>query len=64
MAGLPPKATHDTVSVKVNTVSFYRVVDTEKAIFPVENCLMATSQLAQITLRVVLGKHELDEMLA
>ncbi len=54
----------DNVSVKVNAVIFFRVVDPEKAIIQVEDFLMATSQLAQTTLRVVLGKHELDEMLA
>ncbi|MDP3086273.1 MAG: slipin family protein, partial [Rubrivivax sp.] len=54
----------DNVSVKVNAVVFFRVVDAAKAIIQVENFLMATSQLAQTTLRVVLGKHELDEMLA
>jgi regulator of protease activity HflC (stomatin/prohibitin superfamily) len=54
----------DNVSVKVNAVVFFRVVDPEKAIIQVENYLLATSQLAQTTLRVVLGKHELDEMLA
>jgi regulator of protease activity HflC (stomatin/prohibitin superfamily) len=54
----------DNVSVKVNAVIFFRVIDPEKAIIQVENFLMATSQLAQTTLRVVLGKHELDEMLA
>jgi regulator of protease activity HflC (stomatin/prohibitin superfamily) len=54
----------DNVSVKVNAVVFFRVVDAQKAIIQVENFLMATSQLAQTTLRVVLGKHELDEMLA
>lgn len=54
----------DNVSVKVNAVIFFRVVAPEKAIIQVENYLMATSQLAQTTLRVVLGKHELDEMLA
>lgn len=54
----------DNVSVKVNAVVFFRVIDPEKAIIQVENFLMATSQLAQTTLRVVLGKHELDEMLA
>ena len=43
---------------------YFRVVDPEKAIIQVENFLMATSQLAQTTLRSVLGKHELDEMLA
>jgi len=54
----------DNVSVKVNAVLYFRVVDPQKAIIQVENFLMATSQLAQTTLRAVLGKHELDEMLA
>src|SRR5512139_1736494 len=54
----------DNVSVKVNAVVFFRVVDPERAIIQVEQYLMATSQLAQTTLRVVLGKHELDEMLS
>lgn len=54
----------DNVSVKVNAVVFFRVVEPDKAIIQVENFLVATSQLAQTTLRVVLGKHELDEMLA
>ena len=54
----------DNVSVKVNAVVYFRVVDSEKAIIQVENFYMATSQLAQTTLRSVLGQHELDEMLA
>ena len=54
----------DNVSVKVNAVLYFRVVDPQRAIIKVENFLMATSQLAQTTLRAVLGKHELDEMLA
>jgi regulator of protease activity HflC (stomatin/prohibitin superfamily) len=54
----------DNVSVKVNAVVYFRVVDAEKAIIQVENFLEATSQLAQTTLRSVLGQHELDEMLA
>ena len=54
----------DNVSVKVNAVLYYRVVDAEKAVNQVENYQAATSQLAQTTLRSVLGKHELDEMLA
>ncbi|WP_333842902.1 slipin family protein [Pelomicrobium sp.] len=54
----------DNVSVKVNAVIYFRVVDPQKAIIQVENFLVATSQLAQTTLRAVLGKHELDEMLA
>jgi len=54
----------DNVSVKVNAVLYFRVVDPERAINQVENYLEATSQLAQTTLRSVLGQHELDEMLA
>ena len=54
----------DNVSVKVNAVVYFRVVDPEKAIIQVANFFEATSQLAQTTLRSVLGKHELDEMLA
>ncbi|MDD5329754.1 MAG: slipin family protein [Sulfuricella sp.] len=54
----------DNVSVKVNAVLYFRVVDPERAIIQVEDFLNATSQLAQTTLRSVLGKHELDEMLA
>lgn len=54
----------DNVSVKVNAVLYFRVVDPEKAIIQVERFLEATSQLAQTTLRAVLGKHDLDDMLA
>jgi regulator of protease activity HflC (stomatin/prohibitin superfamily) len=54
----------DNVSVQVNAVVYFRVIDPQKAIIQVENFLVATSQLAQTTLRAVLGKHELDEMLA
>jgi regulator of protease activity HflC (stomatin/prohibitin superfamily) len=54
----------DNVSVKVNAVVYFRVIDPEKAIIQVEDYLAATSQLAQTTLRSVLGQHELDEMLA
>jgi regulator of protease activity HflC (stomatin/prohibitin superfamily) len=54
----------DNVSVKVNAVLYFRVVDPERAIIQVANFLEATTQLAQTTLRSVLGKHELDEMLA
>jgi regulator of protease activity HflC (stomatin/prohibitin superfamily) len=54
----------DNVSVKVNAVVYFRVMDPQKAIIQVENFFEATSQLAQTTLRAVLGKHELDEMLA
>ncbi len=53
----------DNVSVKVNAVIYYRVVDAVRAVVQVENYIAATSQLAQTTLRSVLGKHELDEML-
>lgn len=55
---------HDNVSVRVNAVVYYRVIDPEKAIIAVEHFMDATSQLAQTTLRSVLGKHELDEILA
>ncbi|WP_200382420.1 slipin family protein [Thiococcus pfennigii] len=54
----------DNVSVKVNAVVYFRVIDPERAIIQVEDYLAATSQLAQTTLRSVLGQHELDEMLA
>lgn len=54
----------DNVSVKVNAVIYFRVIDPERAIIQVENFQLATSQLAQTTLRSVLGQHELDEMLA
>jgi regulator of protease activity HflC (stomatin/prohibitin superfamily) len=56
--------TRDNVSVKVNAVLYFRVVDPERAIINVENYLEATGQLAQTTLRSVLGQHELDELLA
>jgi len=54
----------DNVSVRVNAVLYFRVVEPEKSIIQVENYFEATSQLAQTTLRSVLGQHELDEMLA
>jgi regulator of protease activity HflC (stomatin/prohibitin superfamily) len=54
----------DNVSVKVNAVIYFRVIDPERAIIQVENFYEATSQLAQTTLRSVLGQHELDDMLA
>jgi len=54
----------DNVSVKVNAVLYFRVIDPQKAIIQVEDFYMATSQLAQTTLRSVLGQHELDDMLA
>ena len=54
----------DNVSVKVNAVVYFRVIDPERAIIQVEDFFMATSELAQTTLRSVLGQHELDEMLS
>jgi regulator of protease activity HflC (stomatin/prohibitin superfamily) len=63
---VPPQdvISRDNVSVKVNAVLYFRVIDAQRAIIQVEDFLAATSQLAQTTLRSVLGKHELDEMLA
>jgi regulator of protease activity HflC (stomatin/prohibitin superfamily) len=63
---VPPQdiITRDNVSVKVNAVVFFRVVDPIKAVVEVENFLYATSQLAQTTLRSVLGQAELDDLLA
>jgi regulator of protease activity HflC (stomatin/prohibitin superfamily) len=63
---VPPQdvISRDNVSVKVNAVIYSRVVDAERAIIQVSNYLTATSQLAQTTLRWVLGKHDLDAMLA
>ena len=55
---------HDNVSVRVSAVIYFRVVDPERSTIQVEDFMMATSQLAQTTLRSVLGKHDLDEMLA
>lgn len=54
----------DNVSVKVSAVIYFRVIDSQKAVIQVENRVEATSQLAQTTLRSVLGRHELDDMLA
>ncbi|MFA7521895.1 MAG: slipin family protein [Halothiobacillaceae bacterium] len=54
----------DNVTVRVNAVLYFRVVDPEKAVIHVENYYAATSQLAQTTLRSVLGKHDLDDMLS
>ncbi len=56
--------TRDNVTTKVNAVLYFRVVDPQKAVINVEEYIAATSQLAQTTLRSVLGKHELDELLA
>jgi regulator of protease activity HflC (stomatin/prohibitin superfamily) len=63
---VPPQdvISRDNVSVKVNAVVYFRVIDPDKAIIQVKNFFEATSQLAQTTLRSVLGQHELDEMLA
>jgi len=63
---VPPQdvISRDNVSVKVNAIIFFRVVDADKAVIQVANFMQATSELAQTTLRAVLGKHELDEMLA
>jgi regulator of protease activity HflC (stomatin/prohibitin superfamily) len=63
---VPPQdvITKDNVSIKVNAVLYFRVVQPEKAIVEVENFLFATSQLSQTTLRSILGQSELDELLA
>ena len=63
---VPPQdvITKDNVSVKVNAVVYFRVVEPSRAILQVENYLYATSQLAQTTLRSTLGQVELDELLA
>jgi len=63
---VPPQdvISRDNVSVKVNAVLYFRVIDPEKAIIQVEDFNVATSQLAQTTLRSVVGQHELDQMLA
>jgi regulator of protease activity HflC (stomatin/prohibitin superfamily) len=63
---VPPQdvITRDNVSVKVNAVLFFRVVDAQRAIIQVEDYLYATSQLAQTTLRAILGQQELDDLLS
>ncbi|GAB6193889.1 slipin family protein [Desulfocastanea catecholica] len=63
---IPPQdvISKDNVTVRVNAVLYFRVVDPERAIIQVEEFLVATNQLAQTTLRSVLGQHELDEMLS
>jgi regulator of protease activity HflC (stomatin/prohibitin superfamily) len=65
VADVPPQdvISRDNVSVNVNAVIYYRVIDAVRAVVQVENFKEATSQLAQTTLRSVLGKHDLDEML-
>lgn len=63
---VPPQdvISRDNVSVKVNAVIYFRVIEPDKAVIQVEDFMSATSQLAQTTLRSVLGKHELDDMLS
>jgi regulator of protease activity HflC (stomatin/prohibitin superfamily) len=63
---VPPQdvISHDNVSVKVNAVIYFRIVDAERSVIQVRDFMEATSQLSQTTLRSVLGKHDLDEMLA
>ncbi|HWA80590.1 MAG TPA: slipin family protein [Acetobacteraceae bacterium] len=63
---VPPQdvISHDNVSVRVSAVIYFRVVDAERAVIQVKDFIEATSQLSQTTLRSVLGKHDLDEMLA
>jgi regulator of protease activity HflC (stomatin/prohibitin superfamily) len=63
---VPPQdvISRDNVTVRVNAVVYFRVIDAEKAIIQVENFELATNQLAQTTLRSVLGQHDLDQMLA
>ena len=63
---VPPQdiITKDNISMKVNAVVYFRVIDSEKAVLSVENYVYATSQLAQTTLRSVLGKSEMDELLS
>jgi regulator of protease activity HflC (stomatin/prohibitin superfamily) len=63
---VPPQEviTKDNVPVRVNAVSYFRIVDPKAAIVQVENFMVATSQIAQTTLRSVLGQHQLDELLS
>ncbi|MEK9144468.1 MAG: SPFH domain-containing protein, partial [Elusimicrobiota bacterium] len=63
---VPPQdvITKDNISIKVNAVLYFRVVDPEKAILMVENYIYATSQIAQTTLRSVLGKLDMEDLLA
>src|ERR1043166_7141957 len=63
---VPPQEviTKDNVPVRVNAVAYFRIIDPEKAIVQVENFMVATSQIAQTTLRSVLGQHQLDELLS
>jgi regulator of protease activity HflC (stomatin/prohibitin superfamily) len=66
VSDVPPQdvISHDNVSVKVNAVIYFRIVEAERSVIQVRDFMEATSQLAQTTLRSVLGKHDLDEMLA
>ena len=63
---VPPQEviTKDNVPVRVNAVAYFRIIDPERAIVQVENFMAATSQIAQTTLRSVLGQHVLDELLS
>jgi regulator of protease activity HflC (stomatin/prohibitin superfamily) len=63
---IPPQdvITHDNISIKVNAVLYFRVLDSRRAVVNVEDYHYATSQMAQTTLRSVLGEHELDDLLA
>ncbi len=63
---IPPQEviTKDNVPVRVNAVAYFRIIDPERAIVQVENYMVATSQIAQTTLRSVLGQHVLDELLS
>src|SRR5262244_4285107 len=63
---VPPQEviTKDNVPVRVNAVAYFRIVDPKNAIVQVENFMVATSQIAQTTLRSVLGQHQLDELLS
>src|ERR671934_1077514 len=63
---IPPQEviTKDNVPVRVNAVAYFRIIDPEKAIVQIENFMVATSQIAQTTLRAVLGQHVLDELLS
>ena len=62
---IPPQEviTKDNVPVRVNAVAYFRIVDPKAAIVQIENYMVATSQIAQTTLRSVLGQHSLDELL-
>jgi len=63
---IPPQdvITRDNISIKVNAVVYFRVADPNKAVVGIENYLYATSQLAQMTLRSIIGESQLDELLS